>query len=783
MGSGEDSSSQLLDRVGTLINDRYRVLRLIGSGSTGAVYLCQHEGLDKWVALKILHREMEQNASLVDRFKLEAKAASRLEHPNSVRVLDFGHDTVTGALFIAMEYIEGRDLLQVLEEDGPFSAERAVSVMCQILDVLGVAHSLGIVHRDLKPENIIVRPVEEDGAVRELVTVCDFGIAQFAPRRGGGGFEHENTGDDGVVAGTPAYMSPEQARAEVQDARSDLYSAGVVLYQLMTLHLPFEADDAYELALKHCVEVPPPPSSFGAVNPQLEEVCLKALAKSKNARYQTAREMRVALTRALMATPVPLSEADTMPIRTLTPGRHWGQPRPLLPQSTPPSPLENSGHKRFMQDLAAGLPRQRSWLWSYTLGAAAVVGLIFVVQLYRNRAETSAKRTPAERQHMVRPSTRTPAANTETDTRASIAVDAFAGHASQSGSAELPLALAAPANHPHVTTPAPAPATKPARASAREPNGYAAASAPEPPAADSPAPAPMLTAADFVVESSARNAQEHGDVGHPLPAGGGDSASGTESAPRQGPVLTQTQPATSQDGEGAAGARAHPRQPTPVAVVTPAKGADEAVAATKKRARPEEPASAEHAAAAHESLASVELVRTMSTPASATPAPTPLAERAERAAEDKRPEEPAIARPSTVYARAELEPQLRAASDTRRPASHEPALIERAHVEISGIAAKSAVSKSSIRNALNVSAMSECYRTALRGGGLSGEPLTGQIELTTSTSGSVTGANLEAPGLPGELRRCVEQVARRGRVREADTGAAQASITLAFRPR
>jgi hypothetical protein len=124
---------------------------------------------------------------------------------------------------------------------------------------------------------------------------------------------------------------------------------------------------------------------------------------------------------------------------------------------------------------------------------------------------------------------------------------------------------------------------------------------------------------------------------------------------------------------------------------------------------------------------------------------------------------------------------LPAASDARKAPA--PAAIERAHVEISGIAAKSAVSKSSIRNALNVTAMSECYRAALRGGGLPGEPLTGQIELTTSTSGSVTGANLAAPGLPGELRHCVEQVARRGRVREADTGAAQASITLAFLPR
>jgi len=181
--SRESNEAELAERVGTLINERYRVLRVIGHGSTGAVYACQHVGLDKLVALKVLHREMEQNASFVDRFKLEAQAASRLEHPNSVRVLDFGQDQGTGALFIALEYLEGRDLLQVLEEAGPFSAERAVDVMSQILDVLGVAHAAGIVHRDLKPENILLRAVEIDGVTREHVTVCDFGIAQFGGRR------------------------------------------------------------------------------------------------------------------------------------------------------------------------------------------------------------------------------------------------------------------------------------------------------------------------------------------------------------------------------------------------------------------------------------------------------------------------------------------------------------------------------------------------------------------------------------------------------------------------
>ena len=754
---------------------------------------------------------MEQNASLVDRFKLEAKAASRLEHPNSVRVLDFGHDAATGALFLAMEYIEGRDLLQVLEEDGPFSAERAVSVMCQILDVLGVAHSLGIVHRDLKPENIIVRPVEEDGVTRELVTVCDFGIAQFAPRRGGGGFEHENTGDDGVVAGTPAYMSPEQARAELQDARSDLYSAGVVLYQLLTLHLPFEADDAYELALKHCVEAPPPPSSFGMVNPQLEEVCLRALSKSKGARYQTAREMRVALTRALMATPVSMSSAnalalanaDTMPMHVAASSRHWGRPRPLLPQSTPPAPLESPNKKLAVLQAALNLPRQKGWLWSYTLGAAAAISVILMVQLYRNTAESSAKsRKLVDRsrsEHMVRPSSaRAQGQDSHADSRA--ALENAGGN--ESMPAELPVALSAPAMPagPTAATPANhrATASKPARADARETSTSAATAAPEGSTPHEGANSSTTTTLAATAPTGLPALQEQGDVGFAqlvegLTAGGGDltaapsvgdapSAPPTEASQPSPEQSVQAQSAQAQSAqaqpshEAAAGSKARVAVAPPVAA--PAKKPEDSAAASRKRT---EVTLNEHVGVMQEQYASAELTRLPPPAAAVSRASLTPGHASLLPAVQEKPSESGLA--SASKAGAEGEPQLQAAGPAQKSGLEGASVIARAHVVINGIAAKSAVSKSSIRSALNLGAMSECYRTALRGGAVSGEVVTGSIELTTSTSGSVTGANLDAPGLPGELRRCVEQVARRGRVREADTGAAQASITLAFMPR
>jgi serine/threonine protein kinase len=302
------SSPEVIEGLAAvLIAEKYRVLRALGEGATGTVYLCEHLGLDKQVAVKLLHRELADNADLVTRFQREAQTAARLDHPSSVHVMDFGQ-AKDGTLYLAMEYVQGRDLAELLNDEWPLEDARIVHVMGCVLSALSAAHALGIVHRDLKPENILVRR-SDDPSAPDVVKVCDFGIAQLSPvrlarsDRPSASMVTRVTGE-GVVVGTPWYMSPEQARAEPLDARSDLYSAGVVLFQLLTRTLPFMAESAVAVAVMHCTMPPPPPSGYGPVHPGLESVCLRALSKTREARFQTAAEMLNAL-KAAVAVPTP----------------------------------------------------------------------------------------------------------------------------------------------------------------------------------------------------------------------------------------------------------------------------------------------------------------------------------------------------------------------------------------------------------------------------------------------------------------------------------------------
>jgi serine/threonine protein kinase len=742
--------------IGTLIAGKYRVLRLLGRGSTGAVYLCQHLGLDKPVALKILHREMEQNAGFVEGFKLEAQAASRLEHPNSVRVLDFGED-VNGALFIVMEYVEGRDLLRCLEEDGPFSAERAIDVMSQILDALAVAHSLGIVHRDLKPENVVVRTLVIDGIEKELVTVCDFGIAQFSATRLGAS---TSTVEVGMVVGTPAYMPPEQARAEEQDARSDIYSAGVVLFQLLTLHLPFEADDAMAVAYKHCSEPPPRPSQFGAVSPALEEICLKALSKAREARYQTAREMRNALQRALNATPLPRPR----------PGLRWGNAGNgglgrSLPsgQNTPlPMPLRPDGARADWKAPGSLRPQEifvspkatdsRRLSRRVILGLVALIAVGSTAGLLQHAHVFDSASSSGSQSAAAAETSRVESSRAETTREAK--QDELHGA--------------------HVVRPSPLqPESKPAPESSATPENNPAPRDGNAPSAEPALPAVAISDGPTPPNAPATvDANEHSRPSDPYAMRPGPTV--------RSPTLRSSTP--NAPTVKAANQRAHAPSATNAPNIAdsqrPVKSAKPVKTASASANAPQSPKDASASKPRSDELDAFVSGLIDSPPPSAaakTVEPQPIAASASGRTPGDVEREPA---PNGSVS------QAHAATDKPvAPANPILAAVpERARVEIQGINVRAA-SKAGVRSALNMGAISGCYRSALRSGGAPAIALTADMELVTSTTGGVTSATLRAPELGSEVRRCIEQVARRGRVRDTDTGEAQANITLAFAPR
>jgi serine/threonine-protein kinase len=294
---GDQTKLQIAHELqpGMIIRNKYQILDRIGIGGMGLVYRGRHITFNETCAIKIVNDDIAGNTNFLQRFQTEAVVTRKLRHPNAVRVDDFDY-TEDGRPFIVMELVEGKNVSEVLQAEGALAVPRAVRIARQVGQAIGVAHKLGIVHRDLKPGNIILTKDEQS---QETAKVLDFGIAKLREVVGEDRPEMTMTG---MVVGTPLYMSPEQflgkkAGGEV-DGRTDIYSLGVVLYQMITAQLPFEAETPYALMLQHLQTSARPPHE---VKPELKipstlsQVILKAMAKAREQRFQTAEEFVAAL--------------------------------------------------------------------------------------------------------------------------------------------------------------------------------------------------------------------------------------------------------------------------------------------------------------------------------------------------------------------------------------------------------------------------------------------------------------------------------------------------------
>ncbi len=276
--------------LGTVLENKYKIVGTLGEGGMGAVYAAVHEEIGRRVAVKMLHPRFSDNAQAVQRFYQEARIAGNLGHANICDVMDIGK-TPGGLPFMVMPLLEGRSLGQELDECETLSASRALDIMCQVLSALSVAHEAGIVHRDLKPENIFLTHM---GDRKDFVKILDFGISKVISAAAPGA---DNLTTTGMVMGTPYFMSPEQARgSKTVDQRTDIYAAGVLLYYLLTGVHPFEAGSYNELIVKIVTEpFRPPRARNPAIPVSVEQVIFKAMEKEPEKRFHTAAEFKEAL--------------------------------------------------------------------------------------------------------------------------------------------------------------------------------------------------------------------------------------------------------------------------------------------------------------------------------------------------------------------------------------------------------------------------------------------------------------------------------------------------------
>jgi serine/threonine-protein kinase len=366
-------SDSLID---TLFDGRYRIERKLGAGGMADVYLAEDQELGRRVAIKILNGRHANDDQFIERFRREAKNAAALNHPNIVSIYDRGEAEDT--YYIAMEYLDGRTLKELIVSRGAAPVNVAIEYARQILSALRFAHRHGIVHRDIKPHNVLV-----DGEGR--VKVTDFGIARAGTSQ---------MTEAGSIVGTAQYLSPEQARGGEVDPRSDLYSLGIVLYELLTGKTPFDGETPVEIAMKHLSQAPKAPSKLRPdVPPELDMVVLRALSKNPDDRYQNADEMEADLERVARGRPIAATTVDsaTQVLRAAPAAAALAGATaatmiapPSTAAATPPPPVVEE--EEYAEPAGAGRPR---WPWLVAAGfviAALVAGFVVYHEISGSKA-------------------------------------------------------------------------------------------------------------------------------------------------------------------------------------------------------------------------------------------------------------------------------------------------------------------------------------------------------------------------------------------------------------